>query len=185
MGMPLIEAELSDFKESKHFASLDVCSGYWQSPLDPSSYDSCGIIIAPQGTFASTRVLNGLRNAAAYFQLKLPPFFDSLKDAMTAWIDDSIIHATTEAKLLNNLEHFFATCGKYNLLLSAKKCEFYTKKVKWCPRIIDSKGYQLDLRNREAILSMDAPVTATELCQFIYCSQWMSTSIPDFHTKFQ
>lgn len=57
--MPVIEAELSDFKDSKHFTSTDFCSGYWQCPLNPESYDAFGII-APQGPFLSTRVLYGL-----------------------------------------------------------------------------------------------------------------------------
>lgn len=42
--MPIIEAELSDFEDSKHFASLDFCSGYWHCPLHPSSYETCRII---------------------------------------------------------------------------------------------------------------------------------------------
>lgn len=182
--MPVIEAELSDFKDSKHFASLDFCSGYWQCPLHPSSYEACGII-APQGTFISTRVLHGLKNAAAYFQSTIPPLFQNLKNAVKAWIDDFIIHSKSENELLQHLCEFFETCAKHNLFLSAKKCEFYTKKVRWCGRIIDSKGYQLDPRNMEAIKTLNAPVNAAELCQFIHCCRWMSTSIPDMHRKMQ
>lgn len=64
---PIIEAELCDFNNSKYFASMDLVAGHWQCSLDPSSYDACGIV-APQGTFVSTRVLHGLKNASSYFQ---------------------------------------------------------------------------------------------------------------------
>lgn len=54
-SMPNIESELSDFSGSKYFASLDFCAEYCQCPLDPESYDACGII-APEGSFIATRV---------------------------------------------------------------------------------------------------------------------------------
>lgn len=65
--MPMIESELCDFKGSRHFSAMDLAAGYWQCSLDPTSYDACGII-APQGTFVSTRVLQELKDAASYFQ---------------------------------------------------------------------------------------------------------------------
>lgn len=182
--MPVIEAELSDFIGSTHFASIDFCSSYWQCPLDPDSYDACGII-SPQGTFVSTRVLHGLKNASAYFQSTIPPLFDEMKDAVKAWIDDFTIHCKTEDMLLENLEKFFRICTRHNLRVSAKKTVLYTKRVKWCGRIIDSEGYQLDPRNMEAIQKMEAPINASELCQFVHCCRWMCNSIPNFHQKIQ
>lgn len=46
----IIEAELSGFQDSKHFASMEFCAEYWQFTLDPESYDACSII-APQGAW--------------------------------------------------------------------------------------------------------------------------------------
>lgn len=63
------------------------------------------------------------------------------------------------------------------------KSVFYTKKVKWCARIIDEEGYQLGLRNIEAFRTMVAPITAVEFCQFILGCRWMSNCTPDFHRK--
>lgn len=121
----------------------------------------------------------------AYFQSTIPTLFEELKDAINAWIDGFIVHTKTEDDLTGHLDLFCATCAKYKLYLSAKKCEFYARRVKWCGRIIDSEGYQLDPRNIQAIRSMDAGTSAAELCQFIHCCRWMSTSIPDVHKKIQ
>lgn len=73
--MPVAKAELSDFEGSKHFASLDFCSGYWQFPLDQSSYDACSIM-EQQGPIVATCVLQDLKHAAAYFQSTIPPLFE-------------------------------------------------------------------------------------------------------------
>lgn len=89
--MPGIEAELSDFIESTHFASIDFCSNYWQCPLYPGSYDACGDI-STQATFVSTRVLQGLNNASDYFQSIIPPLFDEMEPSIKACIDDFTIH---------------------------------------------------------------------------------------------
>lgn len=123
--MPIIEAELGDFKGSKYFASLDFCSSYWQYPLDPGSYDACDII-APKGTFVSTRVLHGLKNASAYFQSTTPPLFEEMKHAIKAWIDDFTIHTETESRLLEYLNRFFEICSTHNLYLPAKQSAIFT-----------------------------------------------------------
>lgn len=98
--MPIIETKLSEFIGSKHFASLDFCSGYWQRPLAPESYESCGII-APQGTFVSTRVIHGLNNASEYFQSTISSLFENEKQAMKALIDDFTLHTKTDTQLLD------------------------------------------------------------------------------------
>lgn len=182
--MPIIVAKLSYLNGSKHFASLDFCSGNWQCPLEPESYEACGIT-ASQGTFVSTRVLHELKHFAVYFQSTIPPLFDSMRHAMKACIDDFTLHIKTESQLIDHLEEFFNICSKHNLYLSAKSPCYISKKVKLCGRFIDSDRYKLDPRNMEAIRTMGDLINAAELCQFIHCCRWMSTSIPDFHRRMQ
>ena len=63
--MPHLDSEVHDFANSKCFATIDFCSGYWQLPLEKRSRDACGIV-TPKGTYSSTRVLRGLTNATTY-----------------------------------------------------------------------------------------------------------------------
>lgn len=58
-------------------------------------------------------------------------------------------------------------------------------KIKWCGCIIDSKGYQFDTRNIEAIQTTNFQVPADDLCQFIHLCGWMTSSLPNFHGKVQ
>lgn len=80
---PIIEAALSDFIESTRLTSLKFCSSYWQYPLNPESYNACGII-ASQRMFVSTRVLHELKKASAYFRSSIPPLFETMKSSMKA-----------------------------------------------------------------------------------------------------
>lgn len=83
-----------------------------------------------------------------------------MKNAIKAWTEDFKIHERTENELLEHVEDFFKVCDEHNLRFLAKKCSFYTKKVKWCGRFIDSSGYHLDPRNNGAIRSMGSPTNA-------------------------
>lgn len=55
-----------------------------------------------------------------------------------ACIDGFTLHAKLKDGMLGQLDKVFEIYARYNLTLSAKTCEFYSKKVKWCGRIIDS-----------------------------------------------
>ena len=178
--MPHLDSEVQDFAGSSCFASLDFCSGYWQLPIHPDSYTACGIV-CPQGTYSSTRVLQGLKNATAFFQSSVEPLFAEMRAKMKAWLDDFNLYAINEAELLELLEQFFSICKAHNLYLSARKCVFFAKEIKWCGRIITSDGYKMDPSNISGLKDMSLPKNADELCEFIHCCRWMSLVIPNFN----
>lgn len=129
--MPHIDSEVQDFADSECFAVLDFCSGYWQLPVHPDSYDACRIV-CPDGVYSSTRALPGLTNATCYFQSTVEPLFHELRANMKAWLDDFNLHAAREDHLLRLLDKFFTICAERNLFLSARKCQFFAREIKWC-----------------------------------------------------
>jgi len=166
--MPHLDGEVFDFAGSNCFASFDFVSGYWQLPLHPDSYISC-FVVAPRGVVISKRVLQGLANAVFYFQSSIESLFASLRDSLKAWVDDFSIHVRAEGVLLDKLEEFFRICQQKGLWLSARKCKLFGKELRWCGRIISSKGYKLDPTRLSGLQDMDMPKNAAELTQFIYC----------------
>lgn len=84
-------------------------------------------------------------------------------------MDDFTIHEKTGSELLKHLEAFFTICTKQKGRLSPKKGLFPPMKVRWCKRVIDSEGYQLNPRKMQAIRNMDAPTGAAGLCPQISC----------------
>lgn len=171
-------------QRSSHSSYLDFSLSHWQFPLDPQFYDACGIL-APLSTFVSTRALQWVKNALAYFQSTIPTFFKEIKNAIKADIDDFTIYAKRKPPLYEYLETLFKISRAYNLYLSAKHSALYTNKVECCCRNINGEGYRMDSRNIKAIRIVKYPINAPELCQFMHCSRWMSTSITDLHKRMQ
>lgn len=157
--MLIIEAKLNDFKDIKHFAFMNLCVGYLQSPLDPSWYGEYAII-DPLRTFVSTRVLHGLKRASAYFQSAIPVQVDKPKDAIKAWIDDFTIDEITEGELLQHIDDLFAIFNKHNLRLSANNAHVTPKKGNDVGASLDRNGCHLYPTNMEAINNMDTPLNA-------------------------
>ena len=65
--MPNMEAAMSELTGDTCFATMGLCHGYWQMPLDTDSQE-CQSFITPDGVFTPTRVLHGQTNATAHFQ---------------------------------------------------------------------------------------------------------------------
>ena len=107
--MPHVDAEASDFAGSVSYAVIDFCSGYWQLPLHPDSQNYHSFIL-PTGTYSPTRTIQGATNSASNFQSKVEPCFAELRDNFKAWIDDFVLHAGTEKKLLKVIDRFLDIC---------------------------------------------------------------------------
>ena len=174
--MPHLDSEIYDFAGSECFAVLDFVSGYWQLPVDPDSWDACGIV-TPKGTYSSTRVLPGLTNATTHFQSTIEPLFKNLRNNLKAWLDDFNLHAGNEKDLLDILEKFFRICQEHNLYLSAHKCHLFTKEVTWCGRKVSGNGYEMDPSRIDWLKELTMPETA-ENCVNMYTVavgwQWLS-----------
>ncbi len=97
-----------------------------------------------KGVYASKRVLQGLANATSYFQRTIEPLFKDLRENMKAWLDHFNLHAKTEEDILSFLEIVFEICRRRGLFLSALKCKFFAKSIKWCGRIISADEYTMD-----------------------------------------
>eukprot|EP00171_Calliarthron_tuberculosum_P004595 IDg4595t1 len=159
--MPHLDSEMQDFRGSKCFLGLDFVSGYWQIPLHPDSFGACGVV-TPNGSYSSTRVLQGLTNAAAYFQSNIEPLFSELRENLKAWLDDFNLHARDENTLLSKFERFLEI---------------------WCGRIVAGDGYTMDPAKTEALRDMHKPINAGELCEFVHCMRWMALAIPQFSER--
>ena len=177
--MPNIEAELSDARGAKAFASIDFCSGYWQAPLHEDSQPLFAFM-TPDGVVMPTRTTQGGTNSAANFQEKVAECFSELRDNFKAWIDDFMIFAEDEKHLLRVLRRFFEICRKRRLIVSLPKSDFFLTEATWCGRIIDTDGVRFNPSNLSGLKDCDLPRTAGELCEYVHGASWISTGIPRF-----
>jgi len=170
---------MSELTGDTCFATMDLCHGYWQMPLDTDSQE-CQSFITPDGVFTPTRVLHGQTNATAHFQAAIQKVCLPLRDKLLQWIDDLLFHCKSASELLSVLRLFFSLCRQHHLKLHAKKCKLFLKRVKWCGRLISEEGILLDPSRMSALTSMQAPATGADLQQLLCASNWMRTAIPEF-----
>ena len=137
--MPHLHSKMRDFADRSCFAIIVFSSGYWQMPVHPDSYGTCGIV-CPNGTYSSTRALPGLTNASAYSESTVEPLFQELRANMKAWLDDFKLHRKDERQLLRVLACFLSISQEKHLFLSARKCRFFSKEINWCGRVVNDDG---------------------------------------------
>lgn len=141
--------------------------GFSQLPLATQSqillaFQTMDRIIKP------TRTTQGAKNSASNFQARVEPLFHSIMDRLKIWIDDFMIFCRTEKGLLETLKNFFKICPNFDLKMAIKKLHFSLERVRWCGRIIDADGVEMDPKNIEGIRNMDLPLNAAERSEFVY-----------------
>ncbi len=103
----------------------------------------------------------GAKNAAANFPSKVEPLFTELRNELKAWLDDFMLHNTSEAGLVAGLRVMFKICREKNLKFGIAKSHLYILQVHWCG---SGEGVKFDPRNISGLQGMDMPKTAGELC---------------------
>ena len=178
--MPHVDTVLSDLTHSTVYSKLDFSHGYWQIALDKDSQD-CQSFGTDEGIWTPTRVLQGSKNSSAYFQGATSKIFSPIRTSLLQWLDDWLIHAKTETKLLHVLSKFFSLCEDHNIKLNANKCSLFTKEVTWCGRKISADGIEFDPRRLSGLKEMNTPTNGAELQQFITSINWMRQAIPNYN----
>jgi Reverse transcriptase (RNA-dependent DNA polymerase) len=182
--MPHLDSALASLRGARFFAKIDLSAGYYQIAIDPSCQELFSFI-TPRGVFAPTRLLQGSRNAAAYFQMCIHTAIAELHDSVLQWLDDLLFHAASEQALIAVLHSFFTICRKTGLFLHAGKCELFTRETTFCGRHLSADGIVFDPRRMDALRSMSLPTTGAELQQFLCALGWMRRAIPNFARRTQ
>jgi hypothetical protein len=92
---------------------------------------------------------------------------DDIKSNIKVWLDDCLLHTSTEDDLLATLNFFLKRCQKYGLKLDASKSVLITTTVQYCERLITKDGVRFDLRNMEELQTMEEPQNCTDLVQYV------------------
>ena len=66
-GVMSNQEDMRELLEAKCFGKLDLLQGYWQMPSAPEAQEVI-TVVAPDGLFTPTRVLQRVLHATSYFQ---------------------------------------------------------------------------------------------------------------------
>jgi len=179
--MPHQEAEMADLEGASCFFGLDGFKQYWQEDLAPNSREMLSIV-TPAGIYTPTRVLMGATDAVAYTQEGMERVMAPLlNNGAKVWLDDVLGYARNEKELLDRLRMALGRCQEYGLKLHPSKCDFFLLVVKWCGKIISSKGVSHCPMRVQGLVDMQVPQTAADLQQFLCACNWMRASIPRYN----
>ena len=178
-AMPDLEVMCRSVVGSKYFANIDMCHAYWQLLLHLLSREIMSIQ-TPIGVFSPTRILQGSTDSANHFQAATSLAFSELHNHMLQWLDDFLLHASTEEELLSHVRRFLEICNERGLKIQARKVTIFTTSATFCGRTLDAEGLRYNPRNLQALLSLLRPNTAADLQQFICADNWMRPAIPNY-----
>ncbi|GKT34677.1 Retrovirus-related Pol polyprotein from transposon 17.6, partial [Aduncisulcus paluster] len=155
--LPRIADVFVALQNSKHFAVLDLKSGYYQIPIDQSSREITAFI-TKEGLYEFQSVPFGLKTAPAHFQRVMNRnFSDLLFNSCWIYLDDIIVFGRSEEEFVENLKKVLNRLIELRLSLNRKKCRIGCDEVEYLGFLINSDGRRIDPERIDMLKDMMAP----------------------------
>ncbi len=133
---------LDRLAEASFFTSIDIdmVSGYHQVEVGEEDKAKTAFI-SPYGLYQYCRMPYGLAGAPATFQSVVEDMVQVLDtDDILAYLDDVICFHATFNKHLDGVQKLLEMVRRAGFKLSAKKCQFAKRSIKFLGHIIDHTG---------------------------------------------
>lgn len=127
-----------------------------------------------------TRVQLGASKSAVKFQKCVLPCFRALRERTTAWLDDFLLHAHSEAERCATLCGFLLICKARCLVVSLVKIYFFLREVVWCGRRIDTDGVHFHFQSVEGHSNLPSTQIFGELFLHVHAVGWVAYRLPSF-----
>ena len=108
----------------KYFASIDLCSGYWQCPIADKDIPITAFLIR-YNLFKWVVMPMGLMNIHAIFMQTISNLFSNMLDSnMAVLLDDILVYLHMVVEHFTILEKILACLCQYMFNCKLKKCSF-------------------------------------------------------------
>ena len=159
---------------TKYFSTLDLASGYWQIPMDPSSQEKTAFITIG-GLYEFKVMPFGLKNAPAVFQRLMEKILQQLNPVdgrkfVSVYVDDVLVFSSSFQEHVEHVTQVFKALQKAGLKLKPSKCRLFRKEVEYLGYLLTPDGL-LPTSLRQKLLS-------TSLFRLLFMS---SDSSLDWH----
>lgn len=152
--LPLISEMMMTLGKAQYFSALDLMSGYHQ--LGVAEQDIYKTAFATRdGTFEFVKMPFGLQNAPAIFQRVMNQVLSGLTwRYCLVYLDDILIFSESFDEHMMHLQAVFDRLRAANLFLTAKKCTFFAKQLKYLGHILSPQGVATDPEKTSVIQNM-------------------------------
>jgi transposase InsO family protein len=179
-AMPKAEDIFARLAGGKTFSKLDFSEAYAQLVLDEAS-QQLAAVNTPKGLFAVTRLPYGTSPSAAIFQRTLDNLLRDVPNT-AVYIDDIILAAEDEAKMLHLIDTVLAKLEAAGLRLNKTKCSFMQPAVTYLAHVIDKDGLHPTKDKVTAIVDAPPPTDVATLRSFIGLITFYAKFIPNHAT---
>lgn len=178
--LPKVSDILDSLGSAIYFCVLDLLSGFHQIELHKDSRDMTSFS-TEKGSFRFTRLPFGLKVAPNGFQRMMNIAFSGLTpEKAFVYMDDLIVFASSEEKMLLNLKEVFATCIKHGLKLNPDKCDFFKHEVTYLGHKCTEEGILPDDSKYEKIKNYPEPKNKDEVKRFVAFVNFYRKFVPKF-----
>ncbi|GKD56203.1 putative reverse transcriptase domain-containing protein [Tanacetum coccineum] len=165
--LPRID-DLSDKLQSLSvYSKIDLWSGYHQLRIREEDIPITAFRTR-YGYYEFQVMSFGLTNAPAVFMDLMNRVCNSyLNKFVIEFIDDILIYSKNKEEHREHLKIILELLKKEQLYSKFLKCDFWLESVQFLDHMIDNKGVHVDPAKIEAIKNWSAPITPTEILQYI------------------
>ena len=178
--------------DSKYFITLDLDSGYWQVPCEPSSKTKLAFF-TPNGKKRFRTMPMGATNAHPVFVALVAKFkkeWDKLAEnsGLTGHksqviVDDIMLSARDVPVLLKYLRCVLQILQHYRCTAKLKKCRFLPSVAEFVGLDIHQEGNSPAKSKFEAFQKLERPKTFTDLNMVIGCFGFYQEHLPLFEVR--
>ncbi|KAM4549940.1 uncharacterized protein V3H82_019144 [Fundulus diaphanus] len=179
--MPRIDDLLEKIGRARFITTLDLCKGYWQVPLEPSSRPYTAFQ-TPAGLFQFTVMPFGLHGAPATFQRLMDRVLQGCGDCSAAYLDDVVIFSDTWEQHLQHLERVLGKIEQAGLTLNPAKCQWAKEEAQYLGYRLGRGEVRPQVDKVDAIRSCPRPRTKKEVRSFLGLAGWYRRFVPQFAT---
>ena len=156
-----------------YFSSLDLIQGYYQVPMRKTDIEKTAFTTR-SGHYEFLRLPFGLNGAPATFQKMMSQILSGLNWRICLiYLDDVLIFSKNREEHENRLKQVFNAIRKSGIKLSAEKCCFFKKELKYLGHVISKDGIKTDPNKIKAIASMPLPTYEHQLVSFLgFCGYY-------------
>ena len=179
--LPRIDDCLDALSGAEFFGTQDLCSGFWQIPLDSAEDREKTAFLTSMGLYQFTILSFGLTNAPACFQRLMQEVLRGLQwEECVLFMDDTIVPSKDFEEGLERLEHVWERFSQAGLKLKPSKCLYFQREIKFLGHIVSKNGVKTDPAKTKAVDEWPQPKTAKQMRSFLGLASYYRRFIQDF-----
>jgi hypothetical protein len=101
---------------------------------------------------------------------------DNITSNTKIWLNDFLVHTTTEDTLLATLTFFFKQCQNNRLKLHASKCVLFATMVRYCGKKVTKDVVRFNSKSIKALYTTREPQNGTDLGQYVAAVRWIGST---------